>query len=58
MICPLCGKEVKDDQLACAGCPMNSGCNLLKCPNCGFEFPKESRIVKYFTELFGKRRKK
>jgi len=57
--CPLCGKETENERMACAGCPMSSGCGLLKCPNCGYEFPKESKIVKYFSGLFkGKEKKK
>lgn len=48
MKCPLCGLEFKEDdgQAACKGCLMAKSCNLIKCPNCGYEVPKESGIIK------------
>ena len=48
MKCPLCGLEFKeeDGQAACKGCPMARSCELIKCPNCGYEIPKESALIK------------
>jgi len=57
MKCPLCGKEFDATKTACANCPMHAGCDLIRCPNCGYEFPKESRIINFFAKLFNKRRK-
>ncbi len=48
MKCPLCGMEFNPEhaQKACAGCPLAKGCNLVKCPNCGYEVPKEPEFIK------------
>lgn len=52
MKCALCGKEFEPSATACASCPMHSGCDLIRCPNCRYEFPKESKIVGFFSNLF------
>lgn len=58
MKCPLCGKEFEFSREVCANCPLHTGgCDLVKCPNCGYEFPKGSKIVKFFQNLFKRRRK-
>lgn len=37
--CPLCGVSFDEgENTACKSCPLNSGCNMIKCPNCGYEF--------------------
>ena len=37
--CPLCGNKFKKGSLtACQGCPLHGNCDLIKCPNCGYEF--------------------
>ncbi len=56
MKCSLCGKVFKKNQAACSACPMHKGCNMIRCPNCGFEFVEESQIVNFFKNIF-KRRK-
>ena len=41
--CPLCNYEFekKETQNSCANCPLNKkNCGLLRCPNCGHEFPE------------------
>jgi len=43
IICPLCGHNFKKDesQESCNNCPLNkSSCGLIRCPNCGYEFPE------------------
>jgi hypothetical protein len=59
MICGLCGYEFTEDQAqaACEGCPMGS-CNLLCCPRCGYEMPREPRWIKRLRELLERRRQK
>ena len=41
MKCTLCGYqfEGKEKDIVCAGCPLEPGCQLVRCPNCGFEWP-------------------
>jgi rubredoxin len=50
--CTLCGHEFdeKAGEPACARCPMSHGCNLVRCPNCGFEMPAEPRWVRWLKE--------
>lgn len=47
MKCPLCGYQFEEeDVVACKGCPLFKGCNMVRCPNCGFETPAEPKLVK------------
>lgn len=52
MKCPLCGLEFdeNDAERACSGCIIAKSCNLVKCPNCGYESPTESRLIKKIKE--------
>ena len=45
--CSFCGFEfIKDEgHLGCSGCPMSKTCNKYKCPNCGYEMPKEPKLI-------------
>lgn len=47
--CSMCGGRFDPDQhLACQACPMNSGCDLVCCPHCGYQTvdPGRSKIVR------------
>ena len=49
MRCALCGLEFeeRDAVASCKSCPMNKGgCNMLRCPNCWYENPGESQLLK------------
>lgn len=52
MKCQLCGFsfDKKEADVSCSGCVLRKGCSLLRCPNCGFEFPKESKIINFLTK--------
>ncbi|MBN2544263.1 MAG: hypothetical protein JXB50_00610 [Spirochaetes bacterium] len=54
MKCSLCGYEfdISESSSACSSCPMNKSCTLLRCPNCGYEFPKEPEWLEKLTKLF------
>jgi Fe2+ transport system protein FeoA len=42
--CQLCGFEFDPDQLTChPACPLHSRCNLICCPNCGYQAVDASR---------------
>lgn len=58
MKCSLCGLEFdeKDAQRACSGCVMGKTCNLVKCPNCGYESPVESKLIKKLREWGNKKK--
>lgn len=54
MKCPMCSKEFNEAQAekACTGCPMNKGCKLIRCPNCGYEIPEEPASLKFLKNFF------
>ncbi len=35
--CPVCGGELKEHVSGCSTCPMNGGCEMMCCENCGYE---------------------
>ena len=43
--CPLCGARFSHGTLVCGSCPLNVGCEIVKCPSCGYQSPRRSRIV-------------
>ena len=51
--CALCGARFTHGQLVCVSCPLNAGCEVVKCPSCGFQSPRRSRIVEGVRRLFG-----
>jgi hypothetical protein len=56
--CALCGNRFTHSGLVCGTCPMQTGCALVRCPNCGFQFPRSSRIVTAFRALRARLRRK
>ncbi|MFB0562796.1 MAG: hypothetical protein ACETWM_16480 [Candidatus Lokiarchaeia archaeon] len=39
--CPLCGYKFTEEKAEkCIICPFAKSCNLIFCPNCSYEFPK------------------
>jgi predicted amidophosphoribosyltransferase len=53
MRCPLCGHrfDAAHAGRACQGCPAAGACHMVRCPNCGYEVPRESRLVSAFRAL-------
>lgn len=49
--CGLCGLRFSHGEQACGGCPLGAGCDLVKCPGCGYQFPRASRIVLLYERL-------
>ena len=53
--CPLCGAGIGAGGAAgCAGCPIAWSCDLLRCPRCGYQFPRRSRLVAWVKRLLGR----
>lgn len=50
--CGLCGHRFTHSGLVCGTCPMQTGCALVRCPNCGFQFPRSSETVNLLRRLF------
>lgn len=55
--CPLCGCQIeKNANPVCGTCPLGgSSCNLLCCPNCGYQWTEESKIISTLKKWFGKK---
>jgi len=58
MKCAFCGCEFDETQAvrACRGCALFGGCEKVKCPRCGYEAPKEPRLVKMVRRWRNKKR--
>lgn len=42
--CPLCGIDFEG--AAChSSCPMSRGCDMVRCPRCGYEFVESGRLL-------------
>lgn len=55
MKCSLCGFDF-DEKIMPSGCDkcaikITSTCNMARCPNCGFEMPKESQMGRLLKKL-------
>ena len=45
--CPMCGSDYDPaENLACPSCPFAAGCDLVKCPRCGYGFPRSSTLLR------------
>lgn len=53
--CPLCGERYNEvEGRACRpGCPIERGCKLLRCPDCGYEMPAPGRLTRFLARWFG-----
>ena len=47
MKCALCGYEFEEEEgiAGCQGCALAGSCSMLRCPNCGYDNPRESRLA-------------
>jgi hypothetical protein len=51
--CPICGGVLTDTVSGCSRCPMNGGCDMLCCENCGYEtVAPRSTLVDLFRRIF------
>lgn len=50
MKCSLCGFEFEEEVIACQGCILSKGCNMVCCPNCGYKMPLKSKILKFLEK--------
>jgi hypothetical protein len=50
----MCGYEFEESDATCESCAHIGGCSLAKCPHCGFEIPKETKVVKFFKKVMGR----
>jgi hypothetical protein len=55
--CSLCGHSFRpSEHPACPSCPLKPRCQLVCCPNCGFEMVdvNQSRLAQLFSSLLKK----
>ena len=53
--CALCGLRFTHGGQVCASCPITHGCQeLVRCPRCGYQFPRGSRLVDWLQRLFSR----
>ena len=52
--CGLCGARFTHGEQVCGGCVLRAACDVVRCPNCGYQFPRESRIVAWLGRLWGR----
>lgn len=56
MACPICGGELREHVSGCSTCPMNSGCDMVCCENCGYEtVAPRSALVDFVKRLFSRK---
>ena len=55
--CPLCGMAFTHGEQVCSACPLSAGCDIVRCPGCGYSFPRTSRIVEWVRRLVRRARK-
>ena len=54
--CALCGFEFEKQGASCAtSCVLARHCKLVRCPNCGYEFPEPTQAPNWLQKLLGKR---
>jgi len=53
--CPLCGCEFDASDQRCHSCPMARTCSVICCPNCGYGFATQSRLVGWLKRIFRKK---
>jgi len=55
--CALCGTRFSHAGEVCGCCPFHARCDLVRCPHCGYEFPRGSRLVERLAALFERLRR-
>lgn len=59
MRCAFCNHEFDETQAqrSCKGCAKFGGCNMIKCPKCGYEVPPETKWLKRLASLLKKEKR-
>jgi Fe2+ transport system protein FeoA len=56
--CALCGLRFTHGGQVCASCPITHGCeDLVRCPRCGYQFPRGSRTLAWAARLWQRLRR-
>ena len=49
--CSLCGFRFTHGEKVCGCCPFAAGCDIVRCPHCGYAFPRSSLVVTWIRRL-------
>jgi len=49
--CPLCGCRFSHGEQLCSACPLSGGCDIVRCPHCGYAFPRSSRLLNWLQQV-------
>lgn len=59
LICPVCGFAFNpNENQACSSCPLKSKCQVVCCPNCGYQTVVKAEFTDFIARLFSKERGK
>jgi hypothetical protein len=56
--CALCGARFTHGEEVCGTCPLAAGCDLVRCPACGYQFPRRSALADAWKRLAARWRRK
>lgn len=57
--CPLCGFEFKpEENPACSSCPFQKKCQVVCCPNCGYQTVARAEFTDFISQLFNQKKEK
>lgn len=57
--CPLCGfKFNPEENPACSSCPFQKKCQVVCCPNCGYQTVAKAEFTDFLSRLFPLRKEK
>jgi hypothetical protein len=45
--CGLCDGRFTHGDRCCDDCPLAAGCQLVRCPACGYQFPRETALDRW-----------
>lgn len=50
--CGVCGTRFIHGGRVCGACPLSAGCDLVRCPRCGYQFPRASRTLERIQRMW------
>jgi len=58
LTCPVCGGVLREHVSGCSTCPMNGGCEMVCCENCGYETVAPRSVLVDFVKAMFQRKTK
>jgi predicted amidophosphoribosyltransferase len=49
--CGLCGLQFTHGDRCCSSCALGAACELVKCPRCGYQFPRGSQVFEWLGRM-------